>query len=279
MERIRDLKAELKTVIARKDRMVKARASETFTVALVGYTNAGKSTLMRALTGRDALVEDRLFSTVDTQTAALPLGGGISVPLSDSVGFIRRLPHNLVAGFHATLAEAGAADLLLHVVDASSPFARGQIDVVREVLAKIGCGEHEVLLVFNKCDALPPTVELEHLGLCRDFPEALCVSALRKEGLAELRLEIRRRAEAHAVPVTAAVHVGDGRTHAYLASRFFTHAQRRDGEWITYVGRAHPAVLDHLAGAGKTVRICEPTTKGAEEFPPLNPTAPSTRDV
>src|SRR5579862_8456838 len=153
-KQIDDLKHELKEIEGRKERMVRARAQDNYLVSLVGYTNAGKSTLMRALTGQDVLVEDRVYSTLDTKTSVLKLGGGVQALLSDTVGFIRRLPHNLVASFHATLEEAREADLLLHVVDASSGFARGQIEAVNNVLTQIGAKENETIMVLNKVDAV-----------------------------------------------------------------------------------------------------------------------------
>src|ERR1043165_528238 len=137
-KQIDDLKHELKEIEGRKERMVRSRARDHYLVSLVGYTNAGKSTLMRALTGEQVLVEDKLFATLDTKTSQLKLGGGTHVLLSDTVGFIRRLPHHLVASFHATLEEARTADLLLHVADGSSPQWRGQIDAVNFVLAEMG---------------------------------------------------------------------------------------------------------------------------------------------
>ncbi|MCY3021358.1 MAG: GTPase HflX [Planctomycetota bacterium] len=168
-----DLRNELREMEARKERMVRARARDHFLVSLVGYTNAGKSTLMKALTGEDVFIEDRLFATLDTKTSLLKLGGGLHALLSDTVGFLRRLPHHLVASFHATLEEARTADLLLHVADASSPLVRGQIDAVQGVLREIGAANRETLLVLNKVDAIPPALELDHRMLRRDFPEAI----------------------------------------------------------------------------------------------------------
>ncbi len=151
--RIRDLKAKLVVVQARKQREVRGR-SEEHTVSLVGYTNAGKSTLMNALTGADVYVEDKLFSTLDTRTRQWHLPpppmtaesaatrGGYKVLLSDTVGFIRDLPHHLIASFKATLEETRQARLLLHVVDASSPFAERQIQAVTSVLKELDCAEN-----------------------------------------------------------------------------------------------------------------------------------------
>src|SRR5207253_9962762 len=139
-QRIRDLKRRLTEVQARKEREVRSR-NEEHTVSLVGYTNAGKSTLMNALTGADVYVEDKLFSTLDTRTRQWHLKDWGRVLLSDTVGFIRDLPHHLVASFKATLEETRQARLLLHVVDASNLAAEEQIKAVNQVLTEIGCAD------------------------------------------------------------------------------------------------------------------------------------------
>src|SRR5208337_317830 len=138
--RIRDLKARLVEVQARKEREVRTR-NEEHTVSLVGYTNAGKSTLMNALTGAGVHVEDKLFSTLDTRTRQWHIKDWGRVLLSDTVGFIRDLPHHLIASFKATLEEARQARLLLHVVDASNPGAEEQIKAVNQVLKELGCAD------------------------------------------------------------------------------------------------------------------------------------------
>ncbi|MGD0088811.1 MAG: GTPase HflX [Planctomycetota bacterium] len=252
-----DLRAEQAEIEARKVRMVRSRARDNYLVSLVGYTNAGKSTLMRALTGEDVLVEDRLFSTLDTKTSLLRLGGGVSVLLSDTVGFIRRLPHHLVASFHATLEETRTADLLLHVADASSPLVRGQIEAVNGVLKELGAASRETILLLNKVDAIPPQQELDFELLRRDFPEAVPLSALQQQGLERLRNGILERARESAKPLKIAVHLGDGKTLAFLATHFFEDSRTVDGEWVTLSGRASPNVLDKLLKSKESVRILE----------------------
>src|SRR5262249_38241430 len=138
--RIRDLRHRLLEVQARKEREVKSRREE-LTVSLVGYTNAGKSTLMNALTGAGVHVEDKRFSTLDTRTRQWHLKDWGRVLLSDTVGFIRDLPHHLIASFKATLEETRQARLLLHVVDASNLAAEEQIKAVKAVLQELGCGD------------------------------------------------------------------------------------------------------------------------------------------
>ncbi len=152
--RIQELKAKLAKIQAQKEREVASR-DDVPTLSLVGYTNAGKSTLMNALTEAGVLVEDKLFATLDTRTRRWRFRGGGQALLSDTVGFIRDLPHALVASFKATLEEARQADLLLHVVDASSPEAENQIRAVKSVLAELGLEDHPTLLVLNKSDKVP----------------------------------------------------------------------------------------------------------------------------
>jgi len=278
-KQIDDLKHELKEIGNRKERMVSARAKDHFLVSLVGYTNAGKSTLMRALTGEQVLVEDKLFATLDTKTSMLKLGGGVHALLSDTVGFIRRLPHHLVASFHATLEEARHADLLLHVADASSPLVRGQIDAVNRVLSEIGAAGTETILVLNKTDALGPPVtlngntngaepasELDYAVLRRDYPEAIPISALRAEGLDRLKNEIRERAREGAKPLTLSVHAGDGKTLSFLATHFFEDSREADGEWLTLTGRASKGVLEKLLSSGTSVKILKGGLTPEETF-------------
>ncbi len=197
-----------------KDRLVKVKRQrqtqrrlrerrETFAISLVGYTNAGKSTLFNALVKARAYAADQLFATLDTTTRQLYLGeAGRSVSLSDTVGFIRDLPHGLVEAFEATLQEAADADLLLHVVDAANPNFHEQMAEVQRVLHEIGAAEVPQLVVFNKLDALsaerrPRALqgEMTHLGRRLDH---VFVSARSGEGLPLLRAELARRVEAAA---------------------------------------------------------------------------------
>jgi GTP-binding protein HflX len=153
------------------------------TVALVGYTNAGKTTLFNALTGDAAVASDALFVTLDPLVRKVKLPDRGELLVSDTVGFIERLPHSLVAAFRATLEEVAAADLLLHVVDASSPDRDRHIAAVRSVLAEVGAERVPTVEVFNKCDLLEPG---ERTRVAAVFPGALCVSALTGEGREEI---------------------------------------------------------------------------------------------
>jgi GTP-binding protein HflX len=182
--KIRDLRRDLVAMQEHRVRQTRAR-STWFTACLVGYTNAGKSTLMRALTGADVLIEDRLFATLDTTTRDWEIAPGKRVFLSDTVGFIRDLPHHLVGSFLATLEEARSADLLLHVIDAADPAAVEQVGVVEETLSRIGAGGVPRLAVLNQLDRVRDPLALR---LLEDrLPRSVRVSARTGEGLGTLR--------------------------------------------------------------------------------------------
>jgi GTP-binding protein HflX len=181
------------------------------TISLVGYTNAGKSTLLNQLTRSDVLVEDRLFSTLDPTTRRLRLPGGETVLCSDTVGFVRRLPHQLVEAFRSTLDEVRDADLLVHVVDATAPDAESQIDAVRGVLDEIGAGEIPELLVVNKIDAADPDRVRE---LVRDG--SISVSARTGEGIDRLLVAVGEGLRALSLPVELVVPYDRGDVLAAL---------------------------------------------------------------
>ena len=214
--RIQDLKDELE-VLAERQRTRSRGRTGFFRVSLVGYTNAGKSSLLRALTGAEAFIEDRLFATLDTQTRTWVLPGNKKVFLSDTVGFIRDLPHHLVASFRATLAETLDADLLFHVVDASHPDAEIQREAVEGVLRAIGAAEIPTILVLNKVDAVTDRISLEVLR--RGSRDAAVVSAVTREGLEELSARVVRIVEREYGELDLRVNAGDGRTLAWLAAR------------------------------------------------------------
>lgn len=181
-KRIADLQRQLQEIQRQTSTRVQSRKErELFTIALVGYTNVGKSTLMNALTKANVFVEDRLFATLDATTRVLYLPDGHKVLLTDTIGFIRKLPPHLIASFHATLEEVRTADLLLHVVDVSHPAMDEHIKVVEETLQEIGAGDKPTILVLNKADKLPP--EWDKGALLRRYPNAVLVSALTGEGL------------------------------------------------------------------------------------------------
>jgi GTP-binding protein HflX len=220
-ERIKSIKKQLERVKRQRSTQRRAREkNETFRVSLVGYTNAGKSTLFNALVDADAYAADQLFATLDTTTRKLHLPGvRRSVALSDTVGFIRDLPHALIEAFQATLHEAADADLLLHVVDGASPELAAQMHEVQRVLAEIGAADVAQIVVFNKLDRMGETerprapvdmVEIEGARVPRVF-----LSARTGEGLELLRERIAAFASGQAlnarpVPASAAVDEADG---------------------------------------------------------------------
>jgi GTP-binding protein HflX len=216
--KIRDLKERLAGVQIRKKREVESRWEE-HTVSLVGYTNAGKSTLMNRLTGAGVVAQDQLFSTLETRTRQWRIEGWGKVLLSDTVGFIRDLPHHLIASFKATLEEARQARLLLHVVDASSPFAEEQIQAVNKVLEELGCADKPTLLVFNKVDRLADQSLLHVLE--KHHPRSVAISAARGRGLDKLRDAVIEMLSADFVNVVVDVPAANGKVLAYLT----THAE------------------------------------------------------
>jgi GTPase len=193
-ERVRRLEKDLDRLGRTRATQRKARQRREFsTLALVGYTNAGKSTLLNRLTHAEVLVQDRLFSTLDPTTRRLRLPGGEIVLLSDTVGFVRRLPHQLVEAFRSTLEEVVDADMLVHVVDGSSYDAEEQIEAVHTVLREIGADAVPELLVINKTDVAEPQQVTELLGLHRG---AVTVSAVTGEGVEPLLATIAARLRA-----------------------------------------------------------------------------------
>ncbi len=186
------------------------------TVSLVGYTNAGKSTLMNRLTNAGVLAQDKLFATLDTRTRRWHLPSWGPVLLSDTVGFIRELPHSLIASFKATLEEARQADLLLHIADASSPVALQQISAVSDVLREIGIDEKDALLILNKVDQVKDPADLHQL-LSR-YPSAVQISAKTGEGIDRFYAAVSAALSRSFADIDADLHVGDGKLLAYLAA-------------------------------------------------------------
>jgi GTP-binding protein HflX len=259
--RIRDLKARLVEVQARKEREVRSRREE-HTVSLVGYTNAGKSTLMNALTGAGVYVEDKLFSTLDTRTRQWHLKDWGRVLLSDTVGFIRNLPHNLVASFKATLEETRQARLLLHVVDASNPTAEEQIKAVQEVLRDLGCADKPTLLVLNKADRVSDP-SLLHV-LQRHHPRAVAISAARREGLDALQDAVIEMLSADFARAAIDTDAGNGKVLSYLAAHADIFRQEFHDNRVTIHCALPRHLLHHIQGPTVQVRFLdEPPGKPA----------------
>ena len=196
--------------VARHRETIRGGRQKLLHAALVGYTNAGKSSLLRALTGdHDIFVEDRLFATLDTLTREADVGDGVRVRITDTVGFIRKLPHHLVASFRATLEEAGEADLLLHVVDASHPDWEEQVAVVEEVLGELDLADRPVVLVFNKMDLVADPAAFA-ARIREIHPGAVLASTMRTDGVEEVKAALRERARAGRPTLRVVVPADDG---------------------------------------------------------------------
>ncbi len=195
--------------IARRRVLGRKQRTDTFRVSLVGYTNAGKSTLMRALSGADVLVEDRLFATLDSTTRRVYLGYNREILLTDTVGFIRKLPHHLVASFRSTLEEAVDADLLLHVVDVSHPKCEEQIAAVYETLEGLGIAEYPALMAFNKIDRFHDPGTQRRLQT--EFPDGIWISAQEDQGLDDLKLAIYDRLEGERILMDLRIPQSEGK--------------------------------------------------------------------
>ncbi len=189
-DRIKKLKQDLEKISVQLETKRKSR-SKRFNVALVGYTNAGKSTLMNYLAGSSVDVEDQLFKTLDTTVRRVQLDKTHTIYLSDTIGFIQKLPHQLVASFRSTLKEVETADLLLKVIDIADENFREHMDTINEVLKDFDIHEKRFIIVFNKTDALENSENIKYVK--RSFPDAFCISAERGIGIDKLVNAIRKR--------------------------------------------------------------------------------------
>jgi GTP-binding protein HflX len=250
-KRIHDLKTELAEIHGRRERQVAAR-HDHMTVSLVGYTNAGKSTLLNALTGAAELAEDKLFATLDTRTRRWRLPGWGPVLLSDTVGFIRDLPHRLIASFKATLEETRQADLLLHVADASSPLVDAQIAAVRGVLHELGVDEKDALLVLNKVDAIPDRADRD--AILARYPHAIGISARSGAGLPELARAVSDALGRGFRDVDVETDPGNGRLLAWLGRHGEVLSRRFTDDRVIVHCRVPAALLGRIPEAEAVVR-------------------------
>jgi GTP-binding protein HflX len=249
VRRIHKLEAELRQIAGHRATQRKARKrSQVPTVAVVGYTNAGKSTMLNRLTDAGVLVEDRLFATLDATTRRLELPGGRNVLLTDTVGFVQKLPHQLVEAFKSTLEVVAEADLLLHVVDASADDPDAQIEAVRSVLVEIGAGDVPELLVWNKADRTPEAGRRAGLSA-----GSVAVSALTGEGIDTLLAVLGDRLARTTATVDLLVPFGRGDVLARV---------HREGEVVeeraTEGGMAVRARLDETAMGHLTPYVVSP---------------------
>ncbi len=244
-DRIAELRAEL-AAIEREAGVRRQRRGEQNKVALVGYTNAGKSSLMRGLTGSGVAVADRLFATLDTTVRALQPEAKPRILVSDTVGFIKKLPHELVASFRSTLDEARDAELLLHVVDAADPAFPAQIEVTRAVLEDIGAQQVPRLLLLNKIDRVDPALRRE---LRTEHPDALLLSAKDPEDVAHLHGRIRDFFEGDMVEAELSIPYARQKLVAeiHASCRVLSEAHDEHGTRVRL--RARPEVLARLRAA------------------------------
>ena len=245
---IRDLKRRLAEIEERKRRQVQSR-SDQFTVGLIGYTNAGKSTLLNRVTGSGEFVADMPFATLDTRTRQWRLPDGRVVLLSDTVGFVRRLPHHLVASFHATLEEALNVDLVLHVVDASHPDARAQMEAVDKTMAAITARRPDVL-VLNKVDRVAEPIRLQLLT--GDFEgDVVHISAKSGEGVDRLEDVVAARLDARSATVRAHLALADGKSLAAIRKAGVVRSEEVDdaAENLTVILRVAEGALGNLRRA------------------------------
>jgi GTP-binding protein HflX len=249
--KIVELRRKIKLIQSRKEREVRSRSGE-HTVAIVGYTNAGKSTLMNALTGADVLVEDRLFATLDTRTRRWPIPNFGQILLSDTVGFIRGLPHSLVASFKATLEEVTQADVLLHVVDASSESAREQIAAVHTVLEELNCHRKPCVMALNKSDKVPHRSYLDVLRA--GFPNAVPISARTGMGLDELERTVTDVLSREFVDVEVEASAGNGKLLAFLQSHAIEQSRIYENGKVLLQCRIHRQSLAQITGLQGQIR-------------------------
>ncbi|MCA9182535.1 MAG: GTPase HflX [Planctomycetales bacterium] len=275
-KRIHELKLDLQKVEKRKQREVAGRR-DFLTVSLVGYTNAGKSTLMNALTDAGVQAVDKLFATLDTRTRRWTLPSWGPVLLSDTVGFIRDLPHKLVASFRATLEEAREADLLLHVADASNPAVLEQISAVYSVLQELGIDEKQTLLVINKID-LPGAAERMQAVQNR-YRHSVAVSARSGLGLDQLATRVSHELSAGFVTLSVRLDVGDGKTMAWLAKSGEITSKQFHDDHVEIHARMPSRFAGRLARGGHEIEVLQgelpKESKEAENWEEQLPTAGS----
>jgi GTP-binding protein HflX len=251
-DRITELKRQLETVMAHRTlHRERRRKAGVVQVALVGYTNAGKSTLMRQLTEADVLVEDKLFATLDPTSRNLILPSGKEIILTDTVGFIQNLPHDLVAAFRATLEEATEADLLLHVVDTSSPMRERQQHVVGEVLQELGAGGKPMLIVYNKIDLTSASA----LSILTGGSDTIKVNAFSERDLSHLREAIEDRILGDVVKFRIPASRGDLAALAYRVGE--VTEQDTEDDWLILTIRLNPADMQKTGHVLEEYRVAE----------------------
>ncbi len=261
-KRITDLKREIARIDRHRRRLVGAR--DMFQICMVGYTNAGKSTLLNRLTGDSQHVSSKLFATLDTRTRLWRLSDGKEVVLSDTVGFIRHIPHHLVASFHATLEEVLHADLLLHVVDASDPAAEVMVQTVEGVLEDLGAHRTRRLVVLNKVDLIGDPLEFSILS--RQLGRCVAASARTGSGLDALDARVAAIVEENWTTVRLDVSAADGGVRNQIRKAGRVLLEELEDERYTVVARLPEAVVRRLIGKGVALRRVEVEGKAVRGF-------------
>ncbi len=249
--RIYDLKKSLAKVEKRRRTTVEGRSDRFASVTLVGYTNAGKSTLLNALTGARVSVRDRLFETLDTRTRTWELPDGREVLLSDTVGFVRKFPHHLAASFHATLEEACEADLLLHVVDAAKHESEQEIRAVNEVLDQIGCRQKPTVYLLNKFDLVEDEFDVPVIR--KLVGDVICTSAVTGQGLDELRQRVGKLLGEGLAELRVRTSVDNGRLQSFLHGNGQVLDRRFDDDTVELTVRINPEYVGVIRNMGGQV--------------------------
>ena len=243
--RIAQLRRRLREMDAtRAGKRAERRRHQVPSVAIVGYTNAGKSSLLNRLTDAGVLVEDALFATLDPTTRRSQTPDGREYTLTDTVGFVRHLPHDLVEAFRSTLEESAEANLLLHVVDASDADPEGQIGAVRQVLSEIGAADLPELIVFNKVDLADPTVLL---ALRANHPESVAVSARTGQGIEELRAELEARLPNPEIQIDVLIPYSRGELVDRIHRTGLIESVEHTGDGTVVKARVRPDLAGELA--------------------------------
>jgi GTPase len=251
-DRITELKRQLDAVTAHRNlHRERRRKAGAVQVALVGYTNAGKSTLLRQLTQADVFAEDKLFATLDPTSRNLILPSGKEIILTDTVGFIQNLPHDLVAAFRATLEEAAEADLLLHVVDTSSPMRERQRKVVEEVLQELGAGGKPTLIVYNKIDLSTAAV----LSMLTGGTDTIRVNSFSEKDMAHLREAIEDKILGDVAQFRVPASRGDLAALAYRVGEVIQ--QETEEDWLLLTVRLNPSDMEKSGRVLESYRVAE----------------------
>ena len=260
--RIRVLKERLADVERAREIQRQGRRTH-FRVALVGYTNAGKSSVLRAMAAdNEVFVEDRLFATLDPLTREVDIGDGYTVLLTDTVGFIRKLPHHLVASFRATLSEAREADLLLHVIDASHPAWEEHRDVVDAVLTDLGLQDRPLTYVMNKMDVVPAEqADAVRQRVANLMPGSLFISAITPGGLESLRASLRESLRNSRPVLEIRIPAANGRLIAEVHRDGEVLAQELDDDVIVMRARLDERAIGRLRQAGVRVTVTKSVTR------------------